>query len=104
MKDVEEGRTLEVPEHLKDASYRGAKRLGHGEGYQYAHNAPNHHVDQDYLTEARRYYEPTGLGFEQTIKERLNAWRAKRTRRLQQPIQRVSAPTTSSATPYKSKA
>ena len=40
LKDVESGRTLAVPEHLRDASYRGAKRLGHGEGYQYAHDHP----------------------------------------------------------------
>ena len=59
LKDVESGRTLEVPEHLRDASYRGAKRLGHGEGYQYAHDHPGHFVAQDYLGAERRYYEPT---------------------------------------------
>ncbi len=77
LQDVAAGKTLAVPDHLKDASYRGAKRLDHGTGYQYAHDFPGHHVAQDYLPEARRYYEPTGLGFEQTIKERLDAWRAK---------------------------
>jgi len=77
LKDVKEGRTLEVPTHLKDASYKGAKRLGRGEGYKYAHDYPGHHVKQDYLssepsTATRRvYYEPTDLGFEQTIKARL---------------------------------
>jgi len=44
MKDVEQGRSLEVPTHLKDASYRGAKQLGRGEGYEYAHQFPGHHV------------------------------------------------------------
>ena len=78
MQDVEAGKTLEVPTHLKDTHYRGAKQLGHGAGYKYAHNFPGHHVEQDYLPEARRYYEPAGLGFEQVIKERLAAWRAKR--------------------------
>ncbi len=70
MKDVEEGRTLEVPPHLKDASYKGAKRLGHGQGYKYAHDYPGHHVEQEYIPTSTVYYEPTELGFEQTI----NAW------------------------------
>ena len=82
MKDVEEGRTLEVPAHLQDAHYRGAKTLGRGAGYQYAHDHPEHHVKQDYLPKEdsaastrkrpRVYYEPTDLGFEKTIK----AWLA----------------------------
>ncbi len=76
LKDVESGRTLEVPEHLRDASYRGAKRLGHGEGYQYAHDHPGHFVAQDYLGAERRYYEPTDQGVEKKIKERVQRWRA----------------------------
>jgi putative ATPase len=76
LKDVESGRTLPVPEHLRDASYRGAKRLGHGEGYQYAHNHPDHFVVQDYLGAARRYYEPTEQGSEKKLKERVAKWRA----------------------------
>ena len=70
-KDVEEGRTLEVPKHLQDAHYASAKKLGRGVGYKYAHSYPGHHVDQDYMPEKRVYYEPTELGFEKTIKERL---------------------------------
>jgi putative ATPase len=76
MKDVESGRTLAVPEHLRDASYRGAKRLGHGEGYQYAHDHPEHFVAQDYLGADKRYYEPTDQGVEKKIKERVEKWRA----------------------------
>ena len=76
MKDVESGRTLPVPEHLRDASYRGAKRLGHGEGYQYAHDHPGHFVAQDYLGADKRYYEPTDQGVEKKIKERVEKWRA----------------------------
>jgi putative ATPase len=76
MKDVESGRTLAVPEHLRDASYRGAKRLGHGEGYRYAHDFPEHFVAQDYLGAAKRYYEPTEQGVERKIKERVEKWRA----------------------------
>ncbi|MBI3997322.1 MAG: replication-associated recombination protein A [Candidatus Omnitrophica bacterium] len=68
MQDVKEGRTLEVPQHLKDASYQSAKKLGRGTGYKYAHDYPQHHVKQDYLPTRRVYYEPTDLGFEKTIK------------------------------------
>jgi putative ATPase len=54
-----------VPLHLRDASYRGAKQLGHGEGYRYPHDFPGHAVEQDYRPPAlsdRRYYEPSGQG------------------------------------------
>jgi len=76
IKDVESGRTLPVPEHLRDAHYRGAKRLGHGEGYKYAHEFPGHFVVQDYLGANKRYYEPSDQGAEQDIKKRLEVWRA----------------------------
>src|SRR6266550_5005460 len=76
IKDVESGRTLEVPEHLRDAHYKGAKRLGHGEGYKYAHDFPGHFVPQDYLGAVKRYYEPTEQGVEKKIKERVEKWRA----------------------------
>ncbi|HKI68874.1 MAG TPA: replication-associated recombination protein A, partial [Verrucomicrobiae bacterium] len=72
VKEVESGRTLPVPEHLRDASYKGAKRLGHGQGYQYAHNHPEHFVAQDYLGADKRFYEPTDQGVEKKIKERLD--------------------------------
>ncbi len=75
--DVEKGTLLEVPEHLKDSHYPGAARLGHGEGYQYAHHFPGHHVKQEYLPEKRRYYEPTDQGFEKQMKERLSRLREK---------------------------
>jgi putative ATPase len=73
--DVSSGRTLAVPQRLRDAHYTGAQRFGHGEGYQYAHNFPGHFVAQDYLGAARRYYEPTDQGSEKKIKERLENWR-----------------------------
>jgi putative ATPase len=56
-----------VPAHLRDASYQGAKRLGHGEGYRYPHDYPGHQVDQEYLPvrfKGSRYYEPSGEGEE----------------------------------------
>ncbi|HEX3799823.1 MAG TPA: replication-associated recombination protein A [Verrucomicrobiae bacterium] len=74
--DVRSGRTLAVPEHLRDAHYAGAKRLGHGEGYQYAHDQPGHFVAQDYLGADKHYYEPTEQGVEKKIKERVEKWRA----------------------------
>src|SRR4029079_14900693 len=67
LKDVESGRTLAVPEHLRDAHYPGAKRLGHGEGYKYAHEFPGHIVQQDYLGAAKHYYSPTEQGSEKKI-------------------------------------
>ncbi len=73
--DVRSGRTLSVPGHLRDAHYQGAKRLGHGEGYEYAHDHPDHFVAQDYLGAARRYYEPTDQGVEKKIKDRVEKWR-----------------------------
>ena len=76
MKDVESGRTLEVPKHLRDASYAGAKKLGHGEGYKYAHDYEGHFVAQDYLGVDKTYYEPTEQGVEKKIKERVEKWRA----------------------------
>jgi putative ATPase len=70
-KDVKEGRTLPVPKHLRDKHYRGATKLGHGEGYQYAHNFEGGWVDQEYMPADVEYYHPTDRGFEKTINERL---------------------------------
>ncbi len=71
MEDVRTQRILPVPKHLKDAHYGGAKQLGHGEGYQYAHNSETGWVDQDYLGVERTYYEPVDRGFEAEIRRRL---------------------------------
>jgi putative ATPase len=69
--DVRSGRTLPVPEHLRDASYKGAAKLGHGTGYQYSHNFEGGYVKQEYLPEERKYYQPVERGFEAEIKRRL---------------------------------
>jgi len=74
--EVRSGRTLPVPEHLRDAHYQGAKRLGHGQGYQYAHEGKDHFVAQDYLGAGKTFYEPTEQGVEKKIKERVEKWRA----------------------------
>lgn len=75
MKDVKEGRTVPVPKHLKDTHYQGSKRLGHGEGYKYAHDFEGGFVEQDYLGVDSIYYRPTTRGFEAEIEKRLSAWR-----------------------------
>jgi len=74
--DVRSGRTLAVPEHLRDSHYSGAKKLGHGAGYEYAHDSKDHFVAQDYLGVDKLYYEPTEQGVEKKIKERVEKWRA----------------------------
>jgi putative ATPase len=76
--DVRSGRTLPVPEHLRDAHYRGAAKLGHGEGYKYSHDYEGGIVEQTYLPEDRRYYEPVDRGFEAEIKRRMEEWRKRK--------------------------
>ncbi|MDO8729951.1 MAG: replication-associated recombination protein A [Candidatus Omnitrophota bacterium] len=66
MREVETGRAQEVPTHLKDASYPGAKKLGRGEGYG---------VEQKYLPEKKHYFEPSDQGFERELKDRLSRLR-----------------------------
>lgn len=76
--DVRAGRAGVVPDHLRDAHYAGAERIGHGQGYRYAHDAPHGVAAQEYLPEAlegARYYEPTEHGFERTLSERLTTIR-----------------------------
>jgi putative ATPase len=80
LEDVRSGRTLPVPEHLRDTHYQGAERLGHGKGYEYAHDHPGHFVAQDYLGADKHYYEPTEQGVEKKIKERVEKWRAEFTK------------------------
>jgi putative ATPase len=76
-RDVREGRTLPVPVHLRDSHYPGAQRLGHGEGYLYAHDQPEGVASQDYLGVARDYYRPTDRGFERELAVRLEAIRSR---------------------------
>ena len=67
--DVEKGRTLEVPKHLRVGTYPGAEKLGHGQSYKYAHSYPGHYVKQEYIPAKRKYYIPTSIGYEKKIKE-----------------------------------
>ena len=78
---VREGRTLPVPDDLKSTGYAGAKRLGRGEGYRYAHDFAGHWVDQEYVPTDAVFYEPSDEGQEKQIKERLEAWRKRRRER-----------------------
>lgn len=73
--DIGAGRTLAVPSHLKDSHYKGAKSLGHGQGYQYPHEFDGGYVPQAYLPEGRVYYTPTRHGSEARIADRLESWR-----------------------------
>ena len=76
--DVRAGRGGAVPEHLRDAHYAGAKALGHGDGYLYAHDQPHHVAAQQYLPddlEGTRYYEPTDNGHEAMLTKRLGVIR-----------------------------
>ncbi len=68
-----------VPAHLQDAHYKSAAKLGHGVGYLYAHDYPNHYVKQQYLPdglEKTRFYEPTDNGYEKVIKQHLDKIKA----------------------------
>lgn len=69
--DMGKEKVQEVPDHLKDASYKGADKLGHGQGYKYAHDYENHYVRQKYTRKKVKYYEPTDIGHEAKIKQRL---------------------------------
>ncbi|MFC5730102.1 MULTISPECIES: replication-associated recombination protein A [Nocardioides] len=71
--DVRAGKIGSVPAHLRDAHYPGAKTLGHGTGYVYSHDAPFGIAEQQYapnVVVGARYYRPTELGAEATVKQR----------------------------------
>lgn len=73
--DVKQNRTIPVPRHLRDTHYKGAERLGHGEGYQYAHDAPGGIAAQDYLGVDKTYYVPTDHGHEKQMGEFLQKFK-----------------------------
>ena len=71
---VKSRKTMPVPVHLQDAHYKGAAKLGHGQGYLYAHDFPNHYVKQQYLPDGMEgsvFYRPTENGYEKKIKEHM---------------------------------
>ena len=74
MQAVKKTANATVPVHLQDSHYKGSAKLGHGEGYLYAHDYPNHYVEQQYLPDALKdqvFYQPTEIGYEKKIKEHL---------------------------------
>jgi putative ATPase len=81
VEDVHEHGALPVPLHLRNAPTPLMERLGYGENYKYAHNYPDHVVEQEHLPkelQARRYYAPSDSGYESRIKERLKSWEEKK--------------------------
>jgi putative ATPase len=73
MRSVKKTKTT-VPVHLQDAHYGGHEKLGHGIGYQYAHDFPNHYVKQQYLPDeiqGEHFYEISEMGYEKVMKERM---------------------------------
>ncbi len=78
-KTIEKTGYLPVPSHIRNAPTRLMKDLGYGEGYKYAHNYKGAYVPQDYLPEALEgsiFYQPSDRGYEKTVTQRLEAWRA----------------------------
>ena len=74
MENVKTTRTMPVPVHLQDRHYKGAAKLGHGEGYKYAHDYPKHYVKQQYLPDGMEgtvFYEPSDNGYEKQIKDHM---------------------------------
>ena len=74
MDAVKNQRSMPVPAHLQDSHYGGSAKLGHGIGYKYAHNYPNHYVKQQYLPdgmEEQGFYHPSENGYESKIGEHM---------------------------------
>ena len=75
MSEVEQTGNLAIPIHLQDAHYKGAAKRSHGTGYKYAHDYPNHYVEQQYLPyelNGKEFYHPSGNGYEVKIKEHMS--------------------------------
>ncbi len=82
MEIVKNTKTPQVPVHLQDAHYKGAAKLGHGLGYKYAHDYPNHYVKQQYLPDGLTeevFYQPTDIGYEEQIRAHMERIRREAT-------------------------
>ncbi len=80
MRAVQETPNITIPVHLKDAHYKGAAKLGHGQGYLYAHDYPDHYVEQQYLPyelDGKEFYRPSGNGYEVKIRDHMHRLRSK---------------------------
>lgn len=74
MADIKNNRIQPVPKHLRDAHYKGAENMGHGEGYIYPHNEENNFAVQDYIGVPKKYYIPFNSGYEVKIAQRIDYW------------------------------
>lgn len=74
LSDVKNERVQAVPKHLRDSHYKGAKTMGHGEGYVYPHSLKEHFAVQDYMGVSKKYYSPCEAGYESKIRERMDYW------------------------------
>ncbi|MDC7292830.1 MULTISPECIES: replication-associated recombination protein A [unclassified Butyrivibrio] len=80
MATVRETGNLPIPTHLQDAHYKSAAKLGHGIGYKYAHDYPDHYVEQQYLPyelNGKEFYSPTGNGYELKIRDHMKKLRSR---------------------------
>ncbi len=80
LKAEQETGRVTIPAHLQDAHYKNAGKLGHGLGYKYAHDYPDHYVKQQYLPyelDGKEFYSPTGMGYEKKIREHMKALKKK---------------------------
>ena len=72
--DIKNDRIQPVPKHLRDAHYKGAKDMGHGEDYVYPHGEAGNFAVQDYVGIPKKYYFPVNIGYEIKIAERIDYW------------------------------
>lgn len=75
LEDLKQDTTRDVPDHLRDSHYPGAKGLGRGEGYKYPHNYRDAFVEQAYMPHPTEYYHPKNIGFEKNLAEKLRELR-----------------------------
>ena len=71
IEDIRKEPVQQVPDHLKDSHYSGAKRLGAGKGYLYPHSFEKHYIKQKYMDKPKTFYTPSSEGYERIIKSRL---------------------------------
>jgi len=93
--DVQRTQAMPVPLHIRNAPTNLMKKLGYGKGYKFPHNFSEHFVAQDYLPEnlkGKRYYNPTGSGFEKEIKRRMEYWRRLRKGEKVNPPKKPDSP------------
>lgn len=79
MEEVKKSGSLPIPPHLQDSHYKGSAKLGRGIGYKYAHDYPNHYVEQQYLPyelNGREFYSPSENGYEVKIREHMKRIKA----------------------------